>query len=241
RATITPPRGFDPSKSAHVQAVLTKLAETQGGEDWEVEFFDPESGRLTAVRQAAITQMDASTSGATRMTLSLQKGTKPADGDKVAARFEDANPGYTLTGFDPYLGQATMTRLSAEEVRARDAVRVALGVKPWDVQVASRSDGGFTIGLPKSYVPSKHEDKLTEVAESVLGRPGWYVQVAAEALVAQIVPGTRPTFEPAYPYPIEARFDPLRLPIGITLPAPGQQHGTLEVDLDDRVGLLVQG
>src|SRR5690606_28453757 len=109
---------------------------------------DSANNRLTATRYAQVTE--TSTVADDTLVLGLARGTKPSDGEKIAAKFEDAHPGFRLTKFDPYLGQATMTRLPAKVVRAREAVRVALGVKPWDVQVRATRDGGFEVELPPS-------------------------------------------------------------------------------------------
>src|SRR5690625_1277637 len=181
---------------------------------------------LTATRFAQVTEVSAADSDDV-MVLGLARGTKPSDGEKIAAKFEDAHPGFKLTKFDPYLGQATMTRLAPEVIRAREAIRVALGVKAWDVQVAQVRGGGFGVELPNSYVPSKHDEKLTEVAESVIGRPGWFVTTDPAALSARIIPADPPTFPAAIPAPL-ARFDKLDhryIPIGMDLPANGEGVG----------------
>lgn len=91
------------------------------------------------------------------------------------------------------------------------------------------------------YTPSKHDEKLTEVAEVVVGEPGWYVRVNAARLTARIVPGNRPMFDAIYRYPFEAKPEPFRLRLGQTLPAPGEQSLRLSVNLDDSGGLLIQG
>ena len=63
--------------------------------------------------------------------------------------------------FDPHLCELLLAELSPDELRCRGAVAVALGVKPWDVIVRGRTDGGFDLELPKTYVASKHDAKLT--------------------------------------------------------------------------------
>ncbi|MCB0906940.1 MAG: hypothetical protein KDB63_07470 [Nocardioidaceae bacterium] len=67
-----------------------------------------------------------------------------------------------MTSFEPFLGKATLTRLNDDEARCRRVLAVALGVKPWDVQVKSTPDGGYEVGLPRTYV--KHDTKLDENA-----------------------------------------------------------------------------
>jgi len=237
RVRVKLPERFDERKPSHTEAVLAKLAEKHGP-GWEVEAVDTEAGSLIATRQAANTQVAAQ---GDQMVLGLARGTKPSDGDRIAAKFEDANPGYTLTLFDPFVGRAVMTRLTEDEVRCRGAVATALGVKPWEVQVKRAADGAFNIQLPRTYTPSKHYDKLVEVAEAVVGAPGWYVRADAAKLTARIIPGERPMFAPAYAYPFRSKPDVFRIGIGQTLPAPGEQSRTLAVNLDGTVGLLVQG
>ncbi|MGC0274972.1 hypothetical protein ACO0LV_18480 [Pseudactinotalea sp. Z1739] len=107
---------FDARK--HTGRVLTKIGEKHG-EGWEVDSIDPRAGTLTASRFAQITEVSA-TESADTMLLGLARGTRPSDGEKIAAKFEDTHPGYKLTKFDPYLGQATMTKLSNPVIRARD-------------------------------------------------------------------------------------------------------------------------
>lgn len=225
RIRVKLPDAFDARK--HTGAILTKVAQAHG-EGWEIESIDTAARALTAIRQAQITQVSASADIPEAMVLGLARGTKPSDGDRIAARFEDAHPGYSLTRFDPYLGQATMTRLTEAEVRARGAVAVALGAKVWDVQITSSTGGGFHLGLPSSFVPSKHQGKLTEVAERVVGRPGWFVQTNAAELTAQIVPASPPTFPDMIATPMKALSkDRDRTGFGMQLPPPGNTAGEL--------------
>jgi len=83
-----------------------------------------------------------------------------------------------------------LEKLPEDAIRCRGAVAVVLAVKPWQVQVARRKGGGFVLDLPTSYVPSRHDGKLTEVPENVVGRPSWYVDIDAKALAAQIIPAS---------------------------------------------------
>ncbi|MGC0250454.1 cell division protein FtsK [Pseudactinotalea sp. Z1748] len=223
RISVKLPAGFDARK--HTNAVLAKISQKHG-EGWEVDSIDPKAGTLTASRFAQVTEVSA-TESANTMVLGLARGTKPSDGEKIAAKFEDAHPGYKLTKFDPYLGQATMTKLTGPVIRAREAIRVALGVKPWDVQVRQTRDGGFAVELPNSYVPSKHDDKLTEVAEGVIGRPGWFVTTDPAKLNAKITPADPPTFPAAIPYPMDKMrgLDHNYIPIGMDLPGSGEKTG----------------
>src|SRR5699024_1599495 len=177
--------GFDPHNDAHVTAVETKVSEAAGA-GFRVVGFDPGSQQVTLERSRAVTEV-AVEEGTTRLIASLRTGAKPSDGDREATRLENQHPGYTMTRFEPHLNQAVLEQLDGDVVRCRGAVANALSVKPWEVQAAARTDGGFVLDLPRSYMPSKHDDKLTEVAEGVVGAPGWYVDIDPKALRAQII------------------------------------------------------
>lgn len=220
----------------------------KSGPGWEVENISPELGTATASRMVEIIELVESEQNSDTIQVRLTRNTKPSDGEKFAAKSESQHEGYYLTEFEPFLGYATLTKLSANAVRARGAIAVALGVKPWDVQITESRTGGFEFTLPKTYVPSKHFDKLQEVAEAVVGMPGWYVTVNAQKLRAEIVPAAPPTFPGAIPYPFKTargKADDLdwvlRVPLGTTL-GHGENPGeTLFLDLDATPGGLVAG
>lgn len=193
------PAGFDPSR--HEQA-LTKLIEKTHGPGWEIENLNLARSTATASRMVEINEVIEQEHDEDEIQLKLSKNTRPSDGEKTAVKLESQHEGYFLTEFEPFLGYAVLTRLAPNTVRARGALSVALGVKPWEVAVKPRKGGGFTVGLPKSYVPSKHDDKLQEVAESVIGKMGWYVKTNAHALSAEIIPSDPPTFPAAFKYPL---------------------------------------
>jgi len=231
------PAGFDPDK--HAGKIIAKVCETKG-DGWEVESYDPAERRLVLTRQGVVTQTTAATKGQT-LTLALAKGTRPTDGDRIASKFEDANPGYTLTEFKPFLGQAVMRKLSIGERQARDATAYALGMKPYDIRVSTRRGGGYSMVLP-SYSPSKHDTKLDEVATTVVGQPGWYTQVDPATSTVQMIPAELPTFQKGYPYPFsEPTADIFRVPVGVALGGNGRPNETAFVDLDGTAGVLVTG
>jgi hypothetical protein len=227
RITITLPSGFDPAR--HGKA-LDKLISDKHGDGWEVDHIDPAKLTATASRQAAITEVTARAAEAgapepESFDVRLAKGAKPADGEKISTKLEDQYPGFYVTSFEPFLGKATLTELDDATARCRGAVSIALGVKPWEVQVRPRKDGGFDLDLPKSYVPSKHDDKLDEVATAVVGVLGWTVRANPQKLTASIIPGLPPTFPPMVPYPFDAKVEVFsqksdkwaRIPIGVNL------------------------
>ncbi|WP_028245481.1 hypothetical protein [Pseudoclavibacter soli] len=218
------------------------------GPDWELQSISVEEHTVTAIRQAAVSEVSESTVRSRPMkVIGLPRGTKPAEADKYAASYADTYPGFQMTRFDPYLLQATVTKMAPEEVRCRDAIANALGCKPWDVQVFAKSSGGFDIELPPTYTPSKHDDKLDEVATTVVGRPGWFVRTQPAKLTAQIIPAELPAFDKAYPYPDLGHLRPksledsLQLPLGMRLGGPGEPNTRLDFDFDATPGALVSG
>lgn len=220
RMQVKLPPGFDPNR--HQAALMKKITDAHG-EGFELLSIDPVQGVAYVSRQVAVTEVTASSTSDSFEVL-LAHGTKQTDGDKVAAKFMDQYPGYYMTRFEPFLGRATLTRLSDDEARCRGAVAVALGAKPWDVAVKARPDGGFDLGLPNSYQPSK-ADKLDEVATEVVGRPGWYARIDAQRLTASLIPADPPTFPPAIPTPMKrlGKGDVMATPFGWQLPGPGEK------------------
>jgi len=230
RISVRLPAGFDPRK--HGASLVKKIAETYG-DGFEIDSIDPNTNTAQASRQVAITEVSNDARAGSTKDVNLAPGTKPADGDKMAAKLEGNNPGYMMTTFSPFTGHAVLTKLDEPTARCRSAVAGALGVKPWMVQVKPRLDGGFDLELPSSYSPSKHDKKLDEVATSAVGSDGWYVHVDVQKLTASIIPSDPPTFPSLIPYPIhklgQGNLD--FLPFGESLPLPGQPAGE-EVGID---------
>jgi len=229
RLTVSPGDGFDPDVQKHVDLVMRKI-EPEHGDGWSIQSYDPNSGKLTLARQGAVTQVSRA-DGGDEYTVTLERGTKPSDGDQVAARLESdpRHDGYVMTRFEPYLAEATLARLSTDARRCRGAVANAVRAKPWDVQVQERPDGGFDVELPPTYQPSKHNNALEEVATTIVGRPGWYLTTDPRAHRVSIIPGELPTFPATVTYP----FDQLRslttdfTPFGVGLGKPGAAAATL--------------
>lgn len=246
RVSVRLPPGFDPSRH---HGALVKLIAQRHGDGFEIQHIDPVQRVAVATRQVAITEVTAAVRAKDSFEVRLARGTRPTDGDKVAAKLEDQHPGYYLTGFEPFLGRATLTKMSDEQARCRGASAVALGVKPWDVNVVARPDGGFRLVLPKSYVPSKHDEKLQEVAE-IVGAVGWFVRTDPAKLTAEIIPSAPPTFPPFLAYPVKAKINRFRLgddswariPLGMQLPHPGHETGeSFFIDLEAAPHGLVSG
>lgn len=208
--------------------MVKKVSEKTDKEGWRLSSVDGNIGIF--VRHSAVTTV---TRQADSFDVKLPCGTKPADGDKLAAALADTYSEHSvvMTRFEPFLGKATLSKLDDDSLRCRGAVATALSVKPWDVQVARTSDGGFSLGLPKSYVSSKHYDKLVEVATDVVGTVGWRVKVNTQSLTAQFIPGDPPLFPKAIPYPIKnlGKGNVQLTPLGVTLPEEGEGVGPIEI------------
>lgn len=241
RITVRLPAEFDPTRHPGA-AIVNKVIEKRGP-GWELDSIDPVGKVATLSRQVAITEVHQDTT-TDSFEVRLARGTKPADGDRVAAKLADQHAGYYMTRFEPFLGKAVLTRLSDDSARCRGAVAVALGVKEWEVQVADRAGGGFTLELPRTYVPSKHDDKLGEVATQIVGREGWYVDTDPQRLTAAIIPSDPPTFAGAIAYPIatlrNAPRDKVRL--GEKLGKPGDTaNEPLWVDFEAAPHIQISG
>lgn len=246
RLRLKTPDGFDPSLSSHIER-LVQFATSKKGPGWKFVLFDPESGSAHFERRDAVSSSSAPSRGSSTKVVSLGEGYGPNDGEKAAARFEAlmGDEGWVMTGYDPFGGKATLGKLTAQEVRCRSACAFALGVKPWDVQVSSRSGGGYVVGLPASYSPAKHNVKLEEVATTVVGKPGWYLEVDVPQLRAEIIPAELPTFPAGIPYPLDkvpGLVSQNRLLFGRSLAPSGDKTGDdLFVTFDDGPHTMVQG
>jgi hypothetical protein len=143
RVRVKLPAGFDPGK--HENALVKKIAEIHG-DGFEIDSL--EDGYALATRQVAITEVSHDLKSK-KKDVRLPRSVKPTDGDKMAVKLADQHgDGWEMTLFEPYLGKATLTQLSPEVARCRGACAQALGVKPWEVQVEPRRDGGFDLELP---------------------------------------------------------------------------------------------
>lgn len=246
RFPIKLPAGFDPQK--HLDGLRAKISEMYPHAAYIIANIDTDNGTATAVRERNVSEVrhDAK---ADAHVVNLVKGTKPSDGDAVATKFEAQYSGYTLTDFEPFLQKARLTRLTAEERHARDALAVALGAKPWDVKIREAKYGGFDVVLPKSYVPSKHDQKLDEVVRTAIGDEGWFMQSNSKTYRARIVPGDPPTFDPIYRFDFSSLPKPgavtdkelWRIPLGMGLAPRGEKNKPIVADLSDSVGSLLVG
>lgn len=238
RLSVKLPDGFDPAKHA---AALPKAIAAKHGAGWEVEYVDMGDGVAVLVRQqAALMRREG-------LRIPLPAGTKPTDGERIAKRQAELNPGYQLARFEPHLGVAYLAEMSESELRCREAVATALRCKPWDVTCRQRSDGGYTLKLPGTYQPGRADDALLNVAENVVGRYGWYVKTDPMSLQCDIIPSDPPTFPPVVPFPFaavkKARSDDelFSLQLAEGLSEPGGRNKPISMSLDDSNAVLVVG
>lgn len=240
------PGSFDPTRKSHVEQVIL-AAQKKHGPGWGFSIYDPDRAVAHLERRGVVSTTAAITNGNTKV-LSLGEGYGPADGEKAAARFESlpGNEGFVMTSYDPYGGKAELSKLSAGEKRCRSALAFALGVKAWEVEVRSVRGGGYEVGLPPGYSPAKHDVKLEEVATSVVGRPGWYLDIDVRKLQMKIVPAELPTFPAmiSYDAAIAKRFakDDNKLLFGKSLPPTGDQDGEwLAIDVAQTPHFTING
>ena len=236
KVTVRLPVGFDPKNDRHVQAVEKAIRETYG-DGFKLAETNMADQTAVAVRNGV--SVDVLGEG---NTYPLPQSMRvPGAGEKANQWVSERYPGMTMISFDPYAGLVQIGDLSPELLRARGAIATALGVKPWEVRIANRKGGGFTAEL-KSYLPSRHQRKLDEVATSVIGKPGWYVKVNPHTLIADFVPAELPTFEPSYSFPFNVKpAHTLHLPIGVGLGGRGKPNFPLSIDLENSAGTIIQG
>ena len=233
RTTAKIPPEIDPER--HGAAIAAQVEKKTGLSGWKIESFDPETRVVTLTRGSALTQIRASGDKKDKKILSVRAGIRATEVDALAAQLANANPGFYLTKLDLHLLRAELTKLNKEELNARDAIAVVLGVKPWDVVVRQNASGGFDLTLPRNYQSSKHDDKLQEAASTRIGKEGWYITVDANTLTGKIVPSDPPTFPPLVSYPVDRKPPKFKLsseewakiPLGMKLPGLGKTEGDL--------------
>lgn len=238
--TLRLPAGFDSEK--HADGLPAYATKKTGEDGWVLIAI--EGDKAIMARGNAATKVGAA-KGRT-LPLNLSNGVSAADGDRLAAKMAQHKPGYVLTYFDPHNGRALLTKLTPEEDRVRIAIASALSVKPWEVQIEGRDDGGFDFTLPPRYSTSRHKEALDNIAVEVAGTDGWYARVNSKTLRGSFNPSSPPTFPAVIPYPLRKppRFtvqgkDWSKIPLGMKLPEAGQTKGE-EFYLDLRNGMHIQ-
>lgn len=221
RARVNLPPGFD---QRHHEDRFLRMVADQLGEGFEIDSIDMAAGVAHVSRQSAITEV---LDNREIIEIGLRRGVKPADGDKIQKQYEDANPGYTLVEFEPFLGLARLRKLAGHERNCRDHVAAEFGVKPWEVQVTSRRDGGYDLKLTPRCFKGKYAEKLEKVATENVGAVGWFVRTEPGKLRASLIPSEPPTFPAVIPAPLNriGTIDYNLIPVGMDLPEPGEAAG----------------
>ncbi|MDN6639130.1 MAG: hypothetical protein L0L05_12505 [Yaniella sp.] len=246
RITVNVGHAFDSENQRHIDKVVKAVA-AEHGDGFEMENFEPATGKVVLRREnrSAI----ASHTGKASIEVPLPTGTTERDGKKRALAFADAYPGYVMTTFEPHRRRAILSKLDESIVLARDALSTALRCEAWDIQVTSRSKGGFDFTVPATYRPSAHDKALTEVTETIIGQPGWYFETDTRARTGSIIPAKLPTFEAVYSTPLPSKVEPFNpekkdhfhIPIGIALPEPGKKHTEQIIDISAHQHVQIGG
>lgn len=240
---------FDPAHDGTHRALLDRQISqwktvTPAAKDAELDYIDMEH-HVAKLVDRTVTTVDTE---AGRQIVSLAPADqKPTAGDRIARVWEQ-RLGLNMTRFEPYEGRAVFERLTADQARARLMLADAWGIKPWDVQVSPRADGGWHCRLAPSIVfkPSKM-DAATRQAAISIGRYGWTYEADAKHGVVDIIPGEPPTFLKTHPYPVDRLGDPAdrdRTPFGVKLPARGGDHAVWEpacIDWTESSFVLIGG
>ena len=172
---------------------------------------------------------------------------KPAAGERIA-RIWEARLGMKMVRFEPYEGRAVFEALDKDRVSARGILANALGVKPWEVMVEPRADGGWRCRLARTIIwqPSKMAARTQEACEQI-GHVGWTYMADAKTGIIDIIPGEPPVFLKTHPFPFDRLGSPAdrdRTPFGVKLPARGGAdvvYEPVEMDWRESSFLLIGG
>lgn len=172
---------------------------------------------------------------------------KPAAGERIA-RIWEARLGMKMVRFEPYEGRAVFEALDKDRVSARGILANALGVKPWEVMVEPRDDGGWRCRLARTIIwqPSKMAARTQEACEQI-GHVGWTYTADAKTGIIDIIPGEPPVFLKTHPFPFDRLGSPAdrdRTPFGVKLPARGGAdvvYEPVEMDWRESSFLLIGG
>lgn len=226
RKRVTVPKGLSQTQVP----ALERRVRDKIGEEFRLESWDLDEGRMSFVRTVDVSTIQAVGDGSKMLEVQLPDSwAVPSAGDKAAASFAEQYPGYSLLRFEPHVKRAILAQIPTDVLITRAAVAEALGVKPWEVEVKKRKGGGYVLTrIPGRYTPSKHDTLLLEVAETKVpgGHRGWFCRIDGQKLVGEIIPSELPTFPAVIPTDM-ARLgtDPDRTVFGMKLPAPGEQVG----------------
>lgn len=236
------PRNYDPKMNARI----AHIGRQKLGEDYEFAYVDEENAMAVFSRKIEVSKVRSGAQRGKEVDLTAAQRS-PSAGDRVAGYYQaqESFQGLTMTQFDPHRGTATFMPLTEDEVVTRAAIAEVLGVKPWDVEVKADPHGGYQLTrIPGKYTPSKHDERLTEAAETKVpgGKVGWFVSINGKTLTGRIVPAELPTFPDLIPYPMKhLTGDPNRTPFGMKLAKPGAKNEIAEIDWLETTSLMLGG
>lgn len=246
RIKVKAPASINLGNKSQIDKLISVVEEKRGEKGWRLANVDTQNREIHLSRVSEVVSVTQSESRKNSFDVNLPREYKLSDAERAATELE-SNPdyeGYVMTDYNPFLHIATLTQLSKDEIVARGYLSQTLGVKPWDIQVTANGAGGFTVKLPKQYVPTKHDDKLIEVVETAIGEPGWYIEFNPRERLAEIYPGDLPTFPAAIPFPFaKAKKSPDSLlqfgeRLGVNSNSPG---GPAIIDFDSAAHSLLSG
>lgn len=243
RQWVNVPAKVKPEQYARFGA---KVIETKLTPEWRIESFDEKARTMTFVRTVDVSTVEKSDNGKYLVANLTDSFATPSAGERAAAAFADQYPGYSLWKFMPHLKKAFLRKIPEDILTTRAAVANVLGVKPWDIEVERRRGGGYVLSsLPSSYMPSRHDQKLEEVATTKVpgGHPGWFVRIDGPSLTGEIIPADLPTFPPMIATDMAALgSDKDRTTFGLALPAPGEDQGkSAVIDWTASAAMLLGG
>lgn len=233
-------------------AIVDAKIKKDFGPQWKLSYV--EANVAVAVPTLAVSEMTSD--GWDRIV--TQPSTKSSEGKALDAFFSDIiNHGdpkppkgtsYRMVAFDPERGTLRFSPLTKKEEAARDAIATdVFRTDPWNVTISAAKDGGFTVGLPRTYSPSRHDALLDRVAQEKIGLPGWYVVADAKTFTARVVPGELPTFLPSYPPPSQLFLgrssvqEQMMIDVGVKLGGHGVPNQSLFLDFNTSPHVLVTG
>ena len=108
RTHVTVPDGFSAGK---IPGLTLKVREKTGADDWKFESYLPAEGKVTFTREefmVEVLEVEYTGGGTAKRVSGLPANTRPSDGDRLAAVYEEANP--ELRSHRDGIGRLTLPR-----------------------------------------------------------------------------------------------------------------------------------
>src|SRR5674476_1472336 len=94
------------SARARSASLTQKVREKTGVDDWKFESYGSADGKVTFTREefmVEVLEVEYTGGGTAKRVSGLPANTRPSAGDRLAAVYEEANPGLVMIRFDPHL------------------------------------------------------------------------------------------------------------------------------------------